>query len=102
MAEELPKYPNITVIKTEDGWVKKEKNWHLEKEEFLIEAADHNNDGMIDYLRLQKPKDSYNHYVWLDTNDDGTFDKLLSIGNRGQGQKLKEKVKVPTLPKPTK
>ena len=91
-------YPNVRVISKESGWEKKtylekgKKNhsWYFRDDKKLIQTSDLNGDGVIDYLRLQKPRNSFNHYVWMDTDYDGYFDKSMP-------SKMKLKIKVPKL-----
>jgi len=77
-------YPDIKLVSIESGWKRTEitlkggisgTTWTKEN----IECADHNGDGMIDYLRLQEPHNSYNHYVWIDSNRDGFFDTIIGL-----------------------
>ena len=88
--KEIPQFPQTKIINNVNGWVKKDKSWRFQNKKYFIEASDHNNDGKIDYYRLQKPLGSFNHFVWLDKDFDGTFDEVNGI-------KLKEKIEVPKV-----
>lgn len=91
-------YPDVRVISKKNGWQKSVSNkngkedvtWIFQDDGNLMQASDLNGDGKIDYLRLQKPVDSFNHFVWIDTDHDGFFDQ----GTEG---KLKMKIQVPDL-----
>lgn len=91
-------YPDVRVISKKNGWQKSVSNkkgkedvtWIFQDGGNFMQASDFNDDGKIDYLRLQKPVDSCNHFIWIDTDHDGFFDK----GTEG---KLKMKIQVPDL-----
>lgn len=40
------------------------------------QLADYNEDGRIDYVRVQDPPGSYVHHVWVDHDGDGYFDRI--------------------------
>ena len=100
--ESMEPYPMPGVISLENGWVKTitlddgkpDPTWTYKDAKKLMQASDMNGDAKIDYLRLQKPANSFNHSVWTDTDHDGFFDKRM-------GGKLKVNIKVPQLADPT-
>lgn len=75
-------FPDLGVVSVENGWKRSAigarndfigTSWTKEN----IECADHNGDGSIDYIRINSPPNSYNHYVLVDSDYDGAFDKEL-------------------------
>lgn len=67
----VPKELPVQII--DASWEHKGTGVYLKEN---MECSDQNGDGKFDYFRLQDPPDSYQHWVWLDTDHDGFFDTL--------------------------
>ena len=53
-----------------------------------MQYSDYNQDGEVDYFRLQDPPGSYQHWVWLDTDYDGYFDTFIGNSEEIKGIKI--------------
>ena len=48
------------------------------------QVADYDDDGVVDYIRIQDPPGSYNHVVWIDRDRDGVFDTYPGSSSTGE------------------